>query len=226
MAKVLVVEDDLQLCEDLGRTLTSEGLTTEIMRTAEDALQLLGSFEYDLIILDWDLPGMSGLELCKRFRKDGGATSILFLTGHSDVQDKEAGFDSGGDDYLTKPFSSRELLARVKGLLRRRRALASSQLKIGNVEIIPDRRALIIQEKEYYLSPKESALLEFLMRNSNKSFSAEALLRAVWPADSDGSVGSVRSWMRILRQKFEGAGQPDFIKTLHRSGYIIESIEP
>lgn len=223
MARILVVEDELSLAEDIKNSLKILGHSPEVANNGEDALQLLKSFTFDVIVLDWDLPGISGLSVCKEFRKSNGVAAILFLTGHNHINDKEAGFENGADDYLTKPFAFKELSLRVDALLKRRRVPVQQELCIDNIRLNIQKRALFIKETEYYLTPKETALLEFLMRNPNHAYNADALLRAVWPIESEGTVASVRSWMRLLRQKFAAGGQPDFIKTLHGSGYIIES---
>ncbi|MDR3616722.1 MAG: response regulator transcription factor [Candidatus Obscuribacterales bacterium] len=223
MAKILVVEDDLSLAQDLCSSLKVLGHTSESVNNGEDALHLLKSFDFDIIILDWDLPGISGLKVCQEFRKKNGVAAILFLTGHTHIDDKESGFESGADDYLTKPFEFKELSLRVNALLKRRRLPVQQDLCIDGVRLNIQKRALFIRETEYYLTPKETALLEFLMRNANQAFNADALLRAVWPSNSDGSVASVRSWMRLLRQKFNAGGEPDFITTLPGSGYMIKS---
>ena len=222
MAKILLVEDDVELANNLTRSLAKEGHMLETVHSGEDALQMLESYQFEVIILDWSLPGITGLEVCRTFRKNGGTTSVIFLTGHSDIQSKESALDSGGDDYLTKPFESRELNARIRSVLRRPVHNLNLGLSIKGVELAPAKRIMTINSTTYYLTPKECALLEYLMRHPNCAFSADALVDAVWPSDGEGTAASVRSWMRLLRQKLDAAGCPDFIKTQHGSGYIIE----
>lgn len=222
VAKILLVEDDSKLSATVTSYLTSEGHTLEAVNCGEDAMQILENFTFDLIILDWHLPGISGLEVCRRFRKAGRVTSIIFLTGVNDLDSKEDALDAGGDDYLTKPFEARELAARIRSVLRRSAVAPRSELRVGNVQLFSVKRAMTVNAVEYYLAPKECALLEYLMRHPNCAFSAESLLNAVWPSEGEGTAASVRSWMRILRRKFEAAGEPEFIKTIQNSGYIIE----
>ncbi|CAM5999243.1 unnamed protein product [Sphagnum balticum] len=147
--------------EDLRNSLKVLGHTPESIHNGEDALQLLKSFDFDVIIIDWDLPGISGLKVCQEFRKTNGDAAILFLTGHSHIDDKESGFESGADDYLTKPFAFKELSLRVDALLKRRRAPIKQELCIDDIRLNIQKRALFIRETEYYLTPKETALLEF-----------------------------------------------------------------
>ncbi len=119
MAKLLLVEDDLELSLKLKEWLASQGYLLETVTTGEDALQMLNHFQFDILLLDWDLPGISGLEVCRQYRLSGGTSFILFLTGKGDISSKEQGFDLGADDYLVKPFDARELSSRIRSLLRR-----------------------------------------------------------------------------------------------------------
>src|SRR5690242_15662054 len=135
MPKLLVVEDDEELLRHISAWLSSEKYLVETANSGEDALQILGNFNFDVIILDWNLTGITGLEVCQKFRKSGGDTPIIFLTGESDIDHKELGLNSGADDYLTKPFNERELSARVKSLLRRSAGLLSNDLTVKGVTL-------------------------------------------------------------------------------------------
>jgi OmpR-family two-component system manganese-sensing response regulator len=221
MAKILVVDDDIELGEALADHLGVQGQTVEVCCSGEDALQLLGSFHYELIILDWSLPGMSGEEVCKKFRQQGGQTPIIFLTGRGDIHFLESGLGAGADDYLSKPFDIRELTARVKSLLKRRTGAFSPELQIADLHLDVEARSITVGTTVVALRSKEISLLEFLMRNTNRVYSAQQLLEAVWPADAEVTTGSVRTWMNLLRQKLAEAGKPDLIETVPRSGYTI-----
>jgi OmpR-family two-component system manganese-sensing response regulator len=222
MSKILIVDDDKELTNALNLYFSSLGQLIEVCDSGEDAVQLLASFEYDLIILDWTLPGISGHEVCKTFRERGGQTPIIFLTGKEHVSFLETALDSGADDYMVKPFEVRELFARIKTLLRRRTGAYSSELKVGNLVLKPEMNLLFTSSAEIRLRVKETALLEYLMRHPNRAFNAQQLLNAVWSSDSEGSTNSVRTWMNLLRRKLEGIGQTDLIKTISGSGYMIE----
>ena len=223
MAKILVVEDDVDLGEALSDNLMTHGHNTEVCGTGEDALQLLENFHYDLIVLDWSLPGINGDEVCRRFRRHGGQSPIIFLTGRGDVNHIETGLDAGADDYMSKPFDIRELAARVKTLLKRRTGTFSSQLQIRDLTLNLETRCMTVGTTVIPLRAKEVSLLEFLMRNTDRVYSAQQLLEAVWPSDAAVTTGSVRSWMNLLRQKLAEAGKPDLIETVVRSGYTIRS---
>lgn len=223
MAKILIVDDDKELAKALSMFLTTLGLVVETCESGEDALQLLGGFEYDLIVLDWTLPGITGHDVCRKFRDDGGQTPIIFLTGKEHVSFLETALDSGADDYMVKPFEARELFARIKALLRRRTGTYVPELKVGQLVLKPEMNVLVTPTGEVVrLRVKESALLEYLVRHPNRTFNAQQLLNAVWPSDSEGTTNSVRTWMNFLRRKLEAAGQADLIKTVAGAGYMIE----
>jgi DNA-binding response OmpR family regulator len=223
MAKILLVEDDIELTEKLSTWFKSESHVVDAVSTGEDALQLLSSFTYDLIVLDWGLPGLAGVEVCKRFRADGGQAPILFITGKGEIDEKETGLDSGADDYLVKPFEMRELAARMRSLLRRPFGIRTTSLNIAGVEFEPEKRTIKKDGASQRLMPKESALLEFLMRHPDRDYSSKALLNAVWPADADASEETVRTCIYTLRQKLTKLGSSDLIKTLLGAGYRIDS---
>lgn len=222
MAKVLVVDDDLELCSAVQNFLSLQGHVVEAAATGEDAMQLLKNFQYDVIVLDWGLPGIEGDELCKLYRARGGLTPVMFLTGKNNVSFLETGFNAGADDYMVKPFDIRELSARIRGLLRRSNTRYIAQLKVDDVILIPDQRIVKSQGQVVKLRAKECALLEFLLRHPNQVFSAQNLLDAVWTSDSSGTTNSVRTWMGTLRQQLAKLGKEDLVKTVLGSGYTIE----
>jgi DNA-binding response OmpR family regulator len=222
MSKILLVEDDTEMCGWLADWFKQENFVFESAHNGEDALQLMEQFEFDVIILDWGLPDISGIEVCRRYRSTGGEAPVLFLTGKGDIDDKEKGLDSGADDYLTKPFDVRELAARVRSLLRRPKQILPVELTVNGVAL--DLKTRVVREgtKNLRLMPKECALLEFLMRHPDTIYSSKALLDAVWRSDSDSSEDTVRTCMRTLRLKLQKLGRDDLIKTILGSGYIIE----
>lgn len=222
MAKLLLVEDDPNLSEHLLSWFREQGYVCESAGTGEDGLQLLSSFSYDLIVLDWNLPGMTGLDVCREFRKNGGNTPVLFLTAQSDISYKESGLDSGADDFLVKPFEIRELAARVRSLLRRPAAVLPEKLQIGDVSLNPTSRTVTVNEKQIQIMPTECSLLEFLMKHPGTHYSTKQLLSAIWSSESEGSEDSVRTCMKTLRFKLSKVGKDDFIKTNRGFGYIIE----
>ena len=222
MAKILVVDDDEAGAARLKEWLRLEGHIVELVGNGNDALQLLSAYNFDVVILDWMLPDITGLEVCRRFRESGGLTRIIFLTGQNDISRKEQGLDAGSDDYLVKPFEVRELSARIRTLLRRPPQVLSVEIALGGVKLDPKLRMLTVDGTEVALRPKECALLEYLMRHPNSAFNARALLDSVWPSESEASVDTVRTWMLELRRKLTKAGKEQFIRTIPGMGYMIE----
>jgi DNA-binding response OmpR family regulator len=170
VAKILLVEDDVELSQIICDLLTGEHHTVEPTYDGRDALSRLVHYEYDVIVLDWELPGISGLEVLKQYRSKNGTTPVLMLTAKRDTAEKELGLDSGSDDYLTKPFNVRELSARVRALLRRPRPMQSSEFRIGDIVLDPVACRVTSQGREVALQRQEYLLLEFFMRNPNRVF--------------------------------------------------------
>ncbi|HEY9784785.1 MAG TPA: response regulator transcription factor [Candidatus Obscuribacterales bacterium] len=222
MAKVLVIEDEPDFSELIASYLKSEHYTVEVVDSGEEGLDRLKFYKYDVIILDWVLPGVSGVEVCRAFRGTGGTTPILMLTSKKHVDEKEAGLDAGADDYLTKPFELKELSARVRALLRRPSAFSGSVLKVGNLELEPNSFRVTRNGEEISLLPKEFALLEFLMRHPNQVFSPEAILDRVWASESEASPETIRTYIKRLRKKLDVEGKPSMLSTVHGVGYKLE----
>lgn len=222
MAKVLVIEDEPDFSDLIGGWLKNENYTVETVDTGEDGLDRLKFYKYDIIILDWVLPGLSGVEVCRDYRNTGGTTPILMLTSKKHVDEKSQGLDAGADDYLTKPFELKELSARVRALLRRPSAFAGSILKVGTLALEPNSFKVKRGADEISLLPKEFALLEFLMRHPNQVFSAEAILDRVWASESEASPETIRTYIKRLRKKLDVEGQPSILATVHGVGYKLE----
>lgn len=222
MAKILVVEDDKLLGPTIEDWLKGEKHTVELVVDGREGLDRLKFYDYDLIILDWQLPEVSGLEICKQYRISGGKTPVLFLTGKTAIQDKEAGLDTGADDYLTKPFEMRELSARLRALLRRAPLSSDNILKAG--ELVLDTAACKLSKngEEVELFPKEITLLEFFMRHPGQVFNADALLNKVWSSESDVSPDSIRSHIARLRSKIDSKEKPSMLRTVRGLGYKFE----
>ncbi len=223
MAKVLIVEDEPDLSDPIRAFLTHEHHLVEVVDNGLEALERLRFYKFDVIILDWMLPGLQGVEVCKQYRASGGSTPILMLTARRQTQEKVLALDAGADDYLTKPFDVYEVSARVRALLRRPAAVSSNLLKVRNIVLETSTFRVTRNDEEVQLLPKEFALLEFLMRHPNQVFSAEALLDRVWASDSEASPETIRTYVKRLRQKIDTNGQPSIISTVHGVGYKLES---
>ncbi len=222
MSKVLLVEDDLNLCENIKDLLVLEQFTVEAVMDGREGLDRLKLYHYDLAILDWGLPGLNGIEVCKQYRDYGGSCPILMLTAKSSVIEKGMGLDGGADDYLTKPFETVELLARVRALLRRPVLYKSTVLSLADIALDVSKHRFTVRDCEMPLLPKEFMLLEYLLKYPGEVINQEALLNKVWSSESDATTLAVRSCVKRLRKKLSEGGSSVTIKAIYGVGYKIE----
>lgn len=219
MAKLLLIEDDLMLAKLICQHLKARFHVVDRVMDGENALDYLEAGQFDLVIMDWELPFMSGLDLCLRYRAAGGSAPLLFLTGKTDIEHKSAGFTAGADDYLCKPFNMQELLMRVDSLLRRPTNLKETVLKAGKLEIEPRSGRLALSGKEIRLQPRELALLEFFMRHPDTVFETQTLIERVWETDSDTSEIALRTCISNIRKKIGFRDRTSIIESVHGRGY-------
>lgn len=219
MAKILIVEDDLQLAALVARWLQKESHVVEHVDNGGEALQRLRFDSYDLIILDWNLPEVEGIDILRDFRSRGGRTPVLMLTGRKSIEEKVKGLEVGADDYLPKPFDGRELTARIRALIRRPPVLTSDVLKVGDIELDTKNHTAKRAGVDLKLLPKEFALLEFLMRHPEEIFSATRLLEHVWPSETDSTTEALTSCIKRLRKKIDKPDEESVIRNVHGAGY-------
>lgn len=199
--RVMVVEDDRILSETLHAGLTAEGFTVDVALDGNTALDRLGEIDIDVLVLDRDLPGVSGDQVCKSLREFNDDTRILMLTAASSVTDRVEGLDLGADDYLTKPFAFVELVARVRALSRRARAVSAPVIEHGPLRVDTVRRRAFVDHEPVRLSPKEFEVLEALLRADGAPLRSEQLLDIAWDTPDELSGGVVRVLMHSLRRK-------------------------
>lgn len=221
MSKILIVDDDFDLASSIKVALEHEGFITDMAPDIEDAVEMLQGFDYDLIILDWMMPGGTGIDLLKNMRSKGVDTRVLMLTAMDDLQHMVQGLDSGADDYLTKPFSRSELIARTRALLRRPKQMMSTELVLAGVSLDTRSGKVTWNGSEVKLTKQEYQLLELLMRNKNQVLSADALIERAWSSMSEASPETVRVHMHRLRKKFEDGASKCPVETVHGRGYIF-----
>jgi DNA-binding response OmpR family regulator len=224
MPRILLVEDDQDLAGNVVKWLSLERYSVEVAASGVEALELLKEIKYDFIILDWHLPEMSGIEVCKLFRSMGGTTPIVMLTGRSGIGDLETGLDSGADDFITKPFQPRELSARLRALSRRPAEMLDDQLKVGDLILHVHKYRVTKSGAEIELLPLEFSLLQFFMKHPGRVFGTEALLERVWPVNSEASPEAVRTVIKTLRRKIDAPGEQSIIRTIHGVGYKFEPL--
>lgn len=223
MAKILVIEDDFELTRLISKALQAERYQIESAGDGSEGLRLSQGGSFDLLIIDLELPKLGGLEICRQYRETNGPAAILILTGKAHIADKEAGFFAGADDYLTKPFSLRELLLRVNALLRRPPAPSQQfQIAAGPLSLDMKTHKIFKNGLPLPLSPQDFCLLEFFLKHPNQVFSPEELLAEVWPTDDCNSIQALRSSIKRIRLQINDAEKSgSMIKSLRKIGYML-----
>lgn len=220
--RVLIVEDEKRMANFIQRGLKEEGYAVDVAGDGEEGWEYASVNEYDVIILDWMLPKMDGLMLCGKIREAGYRTPVLMLTVRDTVEDKIKGLDQGADDYLTKPFSFEELLARLRALTRRPRELQEqTTLKAGNLNLDLVSHKVFIGTEQINLSQKEFALLEFLIRKKGQVVSRSQIAEHVWDIHFDPMSNTIDVFINFLRKKIDGNRKKSRIETVRGSGYRL-----
>jgi len=219
--RVLLAEDDVKMAALLRRGLTEEGLSADIASTGDDALWMAAATPYDAIVLDVMLPGTDGLAVCRRLRAAGTWAPVLMLTARDAVEDRVAGLDAGADDYLTKPFSFAELLARLRALARRPPLERPTVLEVGDLRLDPATRQVWRGDAEIQLSSKEFALLETFMRRPEQVLSRLHLLEHCWDYGYENRSNVVDVYVRYLREKIDRPFDRSTLETVRGAGYRL-----
>jgi two-component system copper resistance phosphate regulon response regulator CusR len=219
--RILIVEDEAELADFIIRGLREEGFTVELTADGLQAWEALQFGAWDLVVLDWWLPGQDGLEVLRRYRASGGTAPVLFLTARDTVADRVRGLDGGADDYLTKPFAFDELLARIRALLRRRDRLPDLKIAHGNVSVDLVAQRASRGGHHLDLTAKEFALLTFFLRHPGQVLSRTRIYDHVWDEQFDGLSRTLEVHVMELRRKLEAHG-PRVIHTLRGRGYLFD----
>ncbi len=219
--RVLIVEDHVKMAGLIGRGLRKEGMAVDVASNGEDAVTRAEATEYDAIILDVMLPGIDGFEVCRRLRADAVWAPILMLTARDAVRDRVAGLDTGADDYLTKPFSYAELLARLRALVRRGAVERPPELRVGDLRLDPASRQAWRGDAPIFLSAKEFSILEVFMRRPGEVLSRFQLLEHAWDYDYENRSNVVDSYIRLLRRKVDRPFGVESIETVRGAGYRL-----
>jgi two-component system, OmpR family, response regulator len=221
--RVLVVEDDKKIASFVAKGLQQEGYAVDCANNGVDGFHLASSGDYDAAIVDIMLPQLSGLELIEGLRREGDLTPVLILSARSAVDDRIRGLQSGGDDYLTKPFSFSELVARIQALIRRANAVAEpTSLSVADLTLDLLRRKTVRGGHEIELQPKEFSLLEYLVRNKGRVVSKIMIMEHVWGYDFEPQTNVVESRISRLRDKIDRGAPSTLIRTVRGAGYVVE----
>jgi two-component system, OmpR family, manganese sensing response regulator len=221
--RILLVDDETELTNPLTRLLMREGYKVDTAYDGTDGNKLAQSGNYDLLILDWMLPGKTGLEICQELRRQGKTTPVLFLTAKDTLDDRVEGLDAGADDYLVKPFELRELLARVRALIRRSNTqiqeLATERLTVADLELDRENQFAYRQGRIIELSDKESQLLQYFMEHTGLLLTHAQIMEHLWNEDEQPSSNAIAALIRLLRRKIEVKGESQLIYTVYGKGY-------
>jgi two-component system response regulator MprA len=223
--RILIIEDEDKILQFLRRGLTFEGYQVDTAADGSAGLAAARADPPDLVILDWMLPGMDGLEVCRRLRA-AGPTPILMLTAKESVSDRVQGLDAGADDYLVKPFEFDELVARVRALLRRARPEAPGVLAFADLRLDSGTHQAFRGDRPIELTAKEYELLELFLRNPRQVLTREVIFDRVWGYDFGGESNIIEVYVRYLRQKTEAGGEPRLLHTVRGVGYVLREPGP
>jgi DNA-binding response OmpR family regulator len=221
--RILIIEDEAKLASAVKQGLVEDGFAAEIAASAEEAEPIIARGALDLIVLDLGLPGKSGLDLLREMRAAGNQTPVLILTARGSLDERVTGLDSGGDDYLAKPFAFAELVARIKALGRRPRTPVSPILKVGDLEFDTVKRRAKIGEHNLNLSPKEKMLLELLMRNAGQVVTRDMIAETVWDSNYNSLTNLIEVFVNRLRQKIDPRADRSLIVTVRGVGYTMRA---
>ncbi len=227
--RILLVEDEPDLGRAIEKTLTRNRYIVDWTQDGREAWSYLTQpqMQYTVAVIDWMLPGLSGIELCKRLRAQGSSLPVLMLTARDSLNDRVTGLDAGADDYLVKPFGMVELLARLRALQRRSPQLQSQNLQVGSLMLDYGSSTLVLQSQEtatrVILTAKEFQLLEYLMKHANQIVSTEQIRNHLWTVNSESSSNVVAAQMRLLRRKLADQGVNDAIETVYGLGYRLNA---
>ena len=221
--RVLIVEDEVKLAALIRRGLRDEGMLADVAVKGEDALWMAAATAYDAIVLDVMLPGLDGFEVCRRLREDGVWSPVVMLTARDAVEDRVAGLDGGADDYLVKPFSFAELVARLRALARRGPVERPSVLQAGDLRLDPATRLVHRGDTEISLSAKEHALLETFLRRPGQVLDRYQLLEHAWDGEYENRSNVVDVYVRYLREKIDRPFEVESIETVRGAGYRLRA---
>ena len=219
--RILIVEDEKDLASAIAKGLRKKGYAADIVYDGEEALFMTDVNDYDLVILDLNLPKVDGIEVCRNIRASGSPTGILMLTARSGLDDRIKGLDYGADDYLVKPFHFPELLARVRAVLRRKGEHRDTILRCGDLVIDPNILKGYFRDSEINLTLKEFSILEYLMRNVGRIVSQEELFEHVWSEDANMLTQSIKVHINNIRKKLNAVGARDILSTVRGRGYML-----
>lgn len=223
--RILVADDDRTLCENIAKILQVDLYAVDTAFSGTEAKDLLDYYPYDLLVLDWMMPGELGIEVCQYARSKGFDGGILILTAKDATENIIEGLDAGADDYMVKPFKMEELRARVRALLRRKNKIVEEEIIVGSLKLNKSKRTVYIDNFEVNLTKNEFLLLEYLVENKGRVLTHEQVLEYVWDIDDNANTNTLAALVRLVRKKIDVDDEPSYIQSVRGLGYKLRGNE-
>lgn len=219
--RILVADDDQKLCENIQKILQVDYYSVDAVGDGTEAKALIDYYEYDLLVLDWMMPGASGIEVCRYARSKGFDGGILMLTAKDATENIIEGLDNGADDYMVKPFKMEELRARVRALLRRKNKIVEEEIVVGALKLNKNKRTVYIDNFEVSLTKNEFLLLEYLIENRGQVLTHEQMIDYIWDIDDNANTNTLAVLVRLVRKKIDMEDEPSYIQSIRGIGYKL-----
>ena len=219
--RILVADDDQKLCENIQKILQVDYYSVDAVGDGTEAKALIDYYEYDLLVLDWMMPGASGIEVCHYARSKGFEGGILMLTAKDATENIIEGLDNGADDYMVKPFKMEELRARVRALLRRKNKIVEEEIVVGALKLNKNKRTVYIDNFEVSLTKNEFLLLEYLIENKGQVLTHEQMIDYIWDIDDNANTNTLAVLVRLVRKKIDMEDEPSYIQSIRGLGYKL-----
>ena len=219
--RILVADDDQKLCENIQKILQVDYYSVDAVGDGTEAKELIDYYEYDLLVLDWMMPGVIGIEVCRYARSKGFEGGILMLTAKDATENIIEGLDSGADDYMVKPFKMEELRARVRALLRRKNKIVEEEIVVGALKLNKNKRTVYIDNFEVNLTKNEFLLLEYLIENKGQVLTHEQMIDYIWDIDDNANTNTLAALVRLVRKKIDMEDEPSYIQSIRGLGYKL-----
>jgi len=222
--KILVADDDVKLCENISKMLKLDLYSVDQAFNGQEVIDLVNYYPYDLLVLDWMMPELTGVEVCKKLRETGFDSGIILLTAMDGTNNIIEGLDNGADDYIVKPFKMEELRARVRACLRRKNKIIEEEIQVGTLKLNKNKRSIFMDNIELNLTKNEFLLMEYLIANKNQVLTHEQLLEYIWDIDDNANTNTLAALVRLVRKKIDFQEGESYIQSIRGIGYKLREL--